>query len=105
MIYQHKKGATLSLAGVITATAGETIPDFTGTAVSSQIRMLNDTLVDTLDAVWLDVTTRSVKVYKKDTTAWPVGVAEIDIKFTNPADEVLFTSTQPVNIVKGVTHA
>lgn len=34
MMYEHKKGATLSLAGAITATAGETLPDFSGTRVT-----------------------------------------------------------------------
>lgn len=105
MMYQHKKGATLSLAGVITATGSSTLPDFTGTVGTSQIRLLNDSLVDTLTVEWLDIATRSVKVYKKDTQAWPLGVAELDIKFTNTAGEVLFTSTQAVEIVKGITHA
>ena len=105
MMYEHKKGATLSLAGAITATAGETLPDFSGTVISSQIRMLNDTLVAELEAGWVDVATATVKIYKKDTTGWPIGVAEIDVRFTNLAGEVLFTSTQPVNITKGVTHA
>ncbi len=105
MMYEHKKGATLSLAGAITTTAGETLLDFTGTVISAQIRMLNDTLVDELEASWVDVATASLKVYKKDTTGWPVGVAEVDVKFTNLAGETLFTTTQPVNISKGVTHA
>ena len=105
MIYQHKRGATLSLAGVITESGTASIPDFTGTIGTSQIRMLDDTLVDALSVEWLDINTRAIKVYKQDTTAWPIGTAEIDIKFTTLNGDVLFTSTQPIEIVKGITHA
>jgi hypothetical protein len=105
MQYLHKKGATLSLAGSIVATEGDTLPDFTGVVPSGQIRMLDDTLVDTLEVSWLDVATRSLKVYKKNTAGWSEGLAEIDIKFVNIAEEVLFTTTQQIVVVKGVTRA
>lgn len=103
-IFEHKQGATLSLAGAITPSVGETLPDFTGWVPTAQIRMLDDTLVDTLEASWVDVATGSLRVYKKVTTGWPVGVAEIDVRFANLAGNVLFTTTQPVRIVKHITR-
>ena len=105
MTYQHKVGATLSLAGTITATAGGVVPDFSGTTIASQIRKFDGTLVDTLEASWLNVAERTLKLYKADTSAWPAGVAEIDIKFTTPTGEVLFTTTQAINLLKRVTNA
>lgn len=105
-MYEHKRGATLSLAGAIVATAGETLPNFTDWSGSSQIRMLNGTLVESLQVTWLDVATGKLKVYSNDTADWPTGVAEIDVKFTlTSTGETIYSKTQPILIVKGVTHA
>jgi hypothetical protein len=104
-MYEHKKGATLSLAGSLTPPAGGTLPSFTGWTGSCQIRMLNGNLVETLEFTWLNVNTGTLRIYKLDTSLWPVGVAEIDVKFTSPSGETLFTSTQQISIVKGITGA
>lgn len=67
--------------------------------------MLDGTLVEDLEVSWLDVGEGSLKVYKKETSDWPTGIAEIDIKFVNLQGEVIFTGTQPMTIVKEVANA
>ena len=105
-MYEHKIGATLSLAGAIVATAGETLPDFSTWVGSSQIRMLNGTLVESLVVSWVDVSTGKLKVYSNDTADWPAGVAEIDIKFTSTTTgQKVYSKTQQILLVKAVTYA
>lgn len=104
-MFQHKRGETLSLAGSITATDGEDLPSFLGWVGSAQVRLLDGTLVADLEVSWLDVEQGFLKVYKKDTQNWPLGVAEIDIKFVNTEGETLFTTTKPFTIVREVTNA
>ena len=103
-IFEHKQGATLSLAGAITPSVGGVLPDFAGWVPAAQIRMPDGGLVETLEASWVEVATGKLKLYKQVTACWPVGVAEIDVRFTNRAGDVLFTTTQPVRIVKHITR-
>lgn len=103
-MYEHKKGATLSLAGVISAPVGGTLPDFSDWTASSQIRLLDGTLVATLNVTWLAVATGRLRIYSNNTSNWPVGMAQIDVKFAlNSTGETVYSNTQPIQIVQGIT--
>jgi hypothetical protein len=106
-LYSHKRGATLDLSGQIKpAAVGEAVPDFTNWIGSAQIRRQDDSLADTLVFQWVDVAQGLVRVYKTETATWPLGPAEIDIRFTNSNDSSkVFTTTQQIMIVKEITRA
>jgi hypothetical protein len=105
--YTHKRGATLDLSGKITTSVvGEVVPDFTNWVGAAQIRRQDDSLADNLVFEWLDVAEGLVRVHKTDTSTWPLGPAEIDIRFTNSNDSSkVFTTTQQIMIVKEITRA
>jgi hypothetical protein len=105
MNYQHKRGATLSLSGAITSTEGEDLPDFAQWVPTAEIRLLNDTVVDTIEVEWLDEVEGTIKLFKKDTKAWPLGIAEIDVRFTDAEGAVVLTTTESLTIVKEITRA
>lgn len=103
--YTHKRGMSFDMAGAIELEDGETIIDFSNWVGSAQIRTVSGDLVTALDFEWLDVAQRLVRVSKLNTATWPVGLAEIDVKFTNQADStVLLSMTQPILIEREVTR-
>ena len=105
-MYQHKRGDTFNMSGQVDVTDnGIAIPDLTGWTGSAQIRTLDDVLVADLEFTWLNAATRTCKLYKLTTTAWPIGIAEIDIQLTNASAEIVSTETVQIEIVKDVTRA
>lgn len=77
-----------------------------GVTITSQIRTGKyNKLIDDLVCSWVDPdTTRFLRLYKTDTTAWPLGDAAVDIQFINQADGRIFSSeTILFSIVKDIT--
>lgn len=107
MIYEHKRGATLDLSGIISPVGTTTIPDFTGWNGSASIRSLNDNLISNLEFIWLDRATGAVRIRGDETLSatWSLGVAELDIRFATNNGDVLLTTTQQIMIVKEITRA
>lgn len=104
MIYEHKRGATLDLSGQLTPTSGQS-PNFTNWIGKAQIRTLNDTVIATLQFSWLNEVTGALRVRSVGSTSdWPLGVAEVDVKFETPAGDYLYTTTQQVAIVREATR-
>lgn len=104
MVYEHKRGATLDLSGRLTPTDGQTA-NFTNWVGKAQIRTLGDVLIDTLEFTWLDAVNGDVRIRSSGlTSAWPLGVAEIDVRFETPAGDFLYTTTQQVLIVRESTR-
>lgn len=107
MIYEHKRGATFDLSGVITPVGNTPTPDFTGWSGSAQIRSLNDNSIATLTFSWLDRVTGAVRITCDEslTIAWPLGVAELDVRLNSSNNDVVITSTQQIMVVKEITRA
>lgn len=79
---------------------------FVGWGVSSQlVDPATGAVIDSLDTEWADpVTTRTLRIFKIDTTAWPQGSAEFDVQFTRDSDNyVVSTTTAKLKITKDVT--
>ena len=76
-----------------------------GWVVSSEIREPGGKRVAAPVCEWLNaVTTRDLKVRVADTSGWPAGDLEIDIKFVRTADgEVVKTTTGVFTVGGGVT--
>lgn len=79
---------------------------FVGWVPACEIREPGGKRVATPVCEWLNaVTTRDLKVRVADTTNWPAGELEIDIKFTRTADsEVIKTTTAVFTVGGGVTQ-
>lgn len=79
---------------------------FVGWVVTSQVREPGGKLVAEAVCEWLDpVTTRNLKVRVADTTAWPAGDLDIDIKFVRTSDgEVIKTTTARFTVGAGETQ-
>ena len=97
------RGATLDIA--------VRIPDgfadgyFAGWVPTSQLRTYADVLIDTLDAQWVDAAdTRYIRLRAADTSGWPPGPAQFDVRLTSPAGVRLQTTTATLPITKGVTR-
>ena len=96
-------GATLDIA--------VRIPDgfadgyFAGWVPTSQVRTYADVLIATLDAQWVDAAlTRYIRLRAADTSGWPQGPAQFDVRLTSPAGVRLQTTPATLSITKGVTR-
>lgn len=77
--------------------------------VEAQIRRKGDTtnkgLIGSLSARWDDpTTTRQLIIFNNLTDNWPLGPAELDIKFTNASGYRLRTTTLQLEILRGITQ-
>lgn len=79
---------------------------FVGWDVTSEVREPNGKIVATPACEWLDpLTTRNLKVRVADTSTWPAGELDIDIKFVRAVDgEVIKTTTARFTVGAGVTQ-
>lgn len=84
----------------------EGFPDgyFSGWALKSQIRDRAGRLIAEVSATWADSATRTINLFVADTSEWPVGVAELDIRLSSGTAKVLTTETVVVELVRGVTR-
>lgn len=101
----HKRGDTFDYATTIPGT----FPDgyFAGWSVAAQVRLVSSgALVSTLSATWADsATTRTLYLFKADTSAWPLGAVEFDVQFTRTSDGyVLSSDTATLTVTKDVTR-
>lgn len=103
--HTHKRGDTFDLSGPVTVTeAGEPLPDLTGWAGAAQLRTPGDVLVADLQFEWLNAAQGLCRLMAADTSAWPIGPAQLDIQLTSPAGAVVSTDTAQLRIVKDVTR-
>lgn len=78
---------------------------FAGWVPTSQLRTYADVLIATLDAQWVDAAaTRYILLRAADTSGWPPGPAQFDVRLTSPAGVRLQTKTATLPITKGVTR-
>lgn len=100
----HIRGKSFTRLLTIPAQFGDGY--FADWTVSSEIRDDDGKLVAAPVCEWLNTgTTRDLKVRVVNTTAWPVGVLWIDIKFVRTSDgEVEQTTKASFECVAGVTR-
>lgn len=75
--------------------------------VAAQLRTARGKLIADLTVSWEDPaeTTRMLRLFAQDTTAWPLGLQELDAQLTRQADDfILSTATVLINIVRDVTQ-
>ena len=96
------RGATLDIA--------MRIPDgfadgyFAGWVPTSQLRNHAGVLIATLQANWVDATTRYLRLRAADTSAWPIGPARFDIRLTAPDGYKLQSTLATMQITMGATQ-
>lgn len=77
---------------------------FVGWAVASQLKNAEGAVIANLDVSWADAaTTRTLRLLKIDTKAWPLGSYEFDVQFTRADGYTVSTSTAKLKITKDVT--
>lgn len=100
----HIRGASFTRLMEIPAMFGDGY--FVGWVVTSEVREPGGKVVAAPTCEWLDpVTTRNLKLRVADTSAWPAGELDIDIKFVRTSDgEVIKTTTARFTVGAGVTQ-
>ena len=107
VLYQHKRGDTFELSGVIDVKhQGQIVPDLTGWVGKSQLRKQSGELIADLVFSWIDATQRVCNIKHSGSTAdWPICAAQMDIEMTSPDGYVVSTQTAEINIARDITHA
>ena len=107
VLYQHKRGDTFELSGVIDAKhQGQLVPDLTGWVGKSQLRKQSGVLIADLVFTWIDAAQRVCNIKHSGSTAdWPICAAQMDIEMTSPDGYVVSTQTAEINIARDITHA
>lgn len=96
-------GATLDIA--VRLPDGFADGYFSGWVPTSQLRTYADMLIATMDAQWVDAAnTRYIRLRAADTSGWPPGPAQFDVRLTSPAGVRLQTKKATLSITKGVTR-
>ena len=107
VLYQHKRGDTFELSGVIDVKhQWQLVPDLTGWVGKSQLRKQSGELIADLVFSWINATQRVCNIKHSGSTAdWPICVAQMDIEMTSPDGHIVSTQTTDINIAKDVTRA
>ena len=105
-IIPFKRGQTFSIIVDVPTTYVDGA--LIGWTVTSHLRKINDDsptgLIAVLDSYWEDPdTTRQVHLYHNITNEWPLCVAELDVKFTSPGGEKLYSETLTFRIIRSIT--
>ena len=96
-------GASLDIA--VRIPSGFADGYFAGWVPTAQLRTYADVLIATLDAQWVDAAdTRYIRLRAADTSGWPPGPAQFDVRLTSPAGVRLQTTTATLQIAKGATR-
>lgn len=101
----HKKGATFRQLGVVAEkdAKGRLTPlDITGWRGQSQVRN-GAALVANLTVEVTEPAKGEFQIHG-DTLAWPLGALTTDIVFKDEYEDVIYSETFTINIVKGITQ-
>lgn len=106
MNIQFKRGQTFSIIVDVPNTVADGA--LIGWTVEAHLRKINDGspngLIATLTSYWEDAdTTRQIHLYHNITDAWPLGTAELDVKFTSAGGEKLYSETLTFDIIRSIT--
>jgi len=107
---QFKRGDTFDFSGPVTVTQdGAPVTDFTGWSAISQIRDLEDVLIDDVTVTWVSRAPGVIRLQVADTSDWPVSrrpvsKVQIDVEFTSPDGVKISTSTQTITIEGDVSR-
>jgi hypothetical protein len=75
--------------------------------VAAQLRTNRGKLIADLTVSWEEPaeTTRALRLFAQDTTAWPLGLHELDAQLTRQSDSfIMSTKTVFIDIVRDVTQ-
>ena len=87
--------------------------EFVDTFLKAEIRKVGNSLpsgyVDELDVVWQDTEEdegkfRTLAVSAKDTSHWPLGLLEFDVKIEKANGEAYFTTVEHIEVIDTVTR-
>ena len=101
--FSHKRGDSFVYAAVLPA--GK-FPDgyFAGYTLAAEARQLDGTLIAELGPAFVDDTTQQIVMSVADTTAWPLGKANFDIKLSDGNGLVVRTRTKQFLIIPEITE-
>lgn len=98
-----KRGDTFDYSSPIRIVDGDgNTVDMTGWSVASSVKLPDNSTVE-LTADWTDATNTAVRLQYADTSAWPAGVAYIDIEFTSGGGAIVSTDTASFVISEDLT--
>lgn len=95
------KGDTFSVYGTIKS---DSVTDFTGYAATSQVKTAKKELVANLTFEWVNAA-QGVCRLTDDTTEWPVGTHQMDIRLVSPTGIKSRTGVDAIQVVEGITDA
>lgn len=108
MKYQHKRGTTFDHSGPLVLLKDNlqltNMDGWTGACQVRQPASSGGTLVAQIEFTWLDVTLSLARLRMQDTSNWPLGNCELDIKLTNANGDTAASCTVPFDVVNWVTQ-
>ncbi len=107
MSISFKRGQTFSISVAVPSIIADGA--LAGWIPSAQIRKANNGspsgLITALSSYWDNpATTRNIHLYHNLTEDWPLGKAEVDVLFTSPGGEKLYSETLEFTIERGITR-
>ena len=102
---KFKRGDTFDFFGPIEVQSitGATV-NLSGWTLESQIRFPDANQVEEVNAAW-NGSFESIRLTVEDTSSWPVGIAEIDIRLTSSTDGTISTETARFEVIEGPSNA
>ncbi len=100
----HKRGDTFALASSV-ENEGVAV-DITNWTIESQVRQVDDTLVQNLTVTVTDAANGlfTISATALETESWPVANLFCDIEFTEVSGEVNSTETFTISVQKDITR-
>ena len=105
-VFTHKIGDTFALGGAFEYSDASGTPlDPTGIVGASQLRTRYGSLIADLDVTISGGVCTVTQKSGTNSSAWPVGPAELDVQFTLADGSVISTDTAQIMLVQDVTRA
>jgi len=103
--FDHKRGDTFVLNSDVASDG--VAADITNWTISSQIRDMGDTIVQSLTVTVTDAVNGRLKLSATpaQTALWPIGKMSCDIEFTDGSGIVTSTETFTINVILDITRA
>lgn len=107
-LMSHKIGDTFAWGGALEwRDAQGVLLDPTGIVGAAQLRTSRGSLIADLDVtITGDASAAAATIVQKsedDSSAWPVGMAQLDVQFTLQSGHVVSTQTMQVELIQDIT--
>lgn len=101
---EFKRGDTFRLTGQVSERPGGVLPiDITDWTIRSQMRTADGDLLGDMVVTVTDAAAGRFNLRCDDTTAWPPGLARMDIEYTDGGGVILSTDTLNFQIIPDQT--